>query len=226
MREKSGAWTDAAVRSTKVAEVYPGLFSWAAFLSRSAARKARLNEEQMKKTARRIFFTIILASLFLSALATAQESAAKRASRVVVHAGKLLDVRSGKTLTDQAIVIEGGKIVSVGPYTQANRGSGDRLIDLSNATVLPGLTDAHTHLTGNPQDAGPQGLGISLPRATLSGAHNARLTLEARLYHGSQRGSRRLQRCRPAGRHRRWRCSRSAHAGEWTSAWHHRRTLR
>jgi imidazolonepropionase-like amidohydrolase len=133
----------------------------------------------MKKTARRIFFTIILASLFLSALATAQESAAKPASRVVVHAGKLLDVRSGKTLTDQAIVIEGGKIVSVGPFTQANRGSGDRLIDLSNATVLPGLTDAHTHLTGNPQDAGPQGLGISLPRATLSGAHNARLTLEA-----------------------------------------------
>ena len=130
----------------------------------------------MKKTARPILFTIILASLFLGALASAQEPGS---SRVVVHAGKLLDVRSGKTLTDQAIVIEAGKIVSVGPFSQAKRASGDRLIDLSAATVLPGLTDAHTHLTGNPQDAGPQALGISLPRATLTGARNARITLEA-----------------------------------------------
>ncbi|MGH9549378.1 MAG: amidohydrolase family protein, partial [Terriglobales bacterium] len=130
----------------------------------------------MKKKARRNFLTIILASLFLSALASAQEPSS---SRVIVHAGKLLDVRSGKTLSDQAVVIEGGKIVSVAPFTQARRATGDRLIDLSSATVLPGLTDAHTHLTGNPQDAGPQGLGISLPRATLTGAKNARITLEA-----------------------------------------------
>jgi len=130
----------------------------------------------MKKTARTILSTIILASLFLSALASAQEPTS---SRVMVHAGKLLDVRSGKILTDQAIVIEAGKIVSVSPFSQAKRASGDRLIDLSAATVLPGLTDAHTHLTGNPQDAGPQALGISLPRATLTGARNARITLEA-----------------------------------------------
>ena len=134
------------------------------------------NEEQMNKTARPILSTIILASLFLSALASAQEPTS---SRVMVHAGKLLDVRSGKTLADQAIVIEAGKIVSVSPFSQAKRASGDRLVDLSTATVLPGLTDAHTHLTGNPQDAGPQALGISLPRATLTGARNARITLEA-----------------------------------------------
>jgi len=130
----------------------------------------------MNKTARPILSTIILASLFLSALASAQEPTS---SRVMVHAGKLLDVRSGKILTGQAIVIEAGKIVSVSPFSQAKRASGDRLIDLSAATVLPGLTDAHTHLTGNPQDAGPQALGISLPRATLTGARNARITLEA-----------------------------------------------
>ncbi len=133
----------------------------------------------MKKTAKRAFSTIVLLWLALSGLGLAQEAAGPTSQRVIVHAGKLLDVRSGKTLVDQAIVIEDGKIVSVGPMAQANRSSGDRTIDLSNATVLPGLTDAHTHLTGNPQDVGPQALSISVPRATLTGARNARLTLEA-----------------------------------------------
>jgi imidazolonepropionase-like amidohydrolase len=133
----------------------------------------------MKKTGKLVFFTIILVSLILSIPGTTQESASHTSQRVIVHAGKLLDVRTGKTLPDQAVVIEGGKIVSVGPMAQANRSPGVRLIDLPNATVLPGLTDAHTHLTGNPQDIGPQGLGISIPRATLTGARNARLTLEA-----------------------------------------------
>ena len=131
----------------------------------------------MKKTGKLIFSTIVL--MVLSIAGTAQEPASHTSQRVIVHAGKLLDVRTGRTLSDQGIVIEGGRIVSVGPMTQANRSPGDRLIDLPNATVLPGLTDAHTHLTGNPQDVGPQGLGISIPQATLTGAHNARLTLEA-----------------------------------------------
>jgi len=146
----------------------------------------------MKKTGKRVVSTIgvtlcafILQGLMTQALLTPfaqgqmQDSTTPASSRVVVHAGKLLDVRSGKTLTDQAIVIEGGKIVSVGSMAQANRSSSDRFIDLGNATVLPGLTDAHTHLLGNPQDVGPQALSISVPRATLSGARNARVTLEA-----------------------------------------------
>jgi imidazolonepropionase-like amidohydrolase len=112
-------------------------------------------------------------------LAAAENPPQAATSRIAVHAGKVLDVRTGKILADQAIVIEGGKIVSVSAMPQTNRSAGDHFIDLPNATVLPGLTDAHTHLTGNPQDVGPQGLGISIPRAALSGAHNARLTLEA-----------------------------------------------
>jgi imidazolonepropionase-like amidohydrolase len=140
---------------------------------------ARHKKEQMKIIAKGFSLIITLACFFLSAPAGAQETSSKPATRVIVHAGKLLDVRSGKTLSDQAIVVEAGKIVSVGPFAQATRSSGDRLIDLPAATVLPGLTDAHTHLTGDPQDVGYQALGISLPRATLTGARNARLTLEA-----------------------------------------------
>jgi imidazolonepropionase-like amidohydrolase len=133
----------------------------------------------MKKSVKRILLVIMLTSFVIGGPAIAQESAAKSTGRVVVHAGKLLDVRSGKTLTDQAIVIEAGKITSVGPFAQAKPSADDRVVDLSKATVLPGLTDAHTHLTGNPQDVGPQALSISIPRATLAGARNARITLEA-----------------------------------------------
>src|SRR6266852_952628 len=133
----------------------------------------------MKETASNIFFALILISFVFIVAAIAQQPATKSPERVIIHAGKLLDVRSGKTLTDQAIVIDGDKIVSVGPFTQASRSAGDRLIDLPHATVLPGLTDAHTHMTGDPQNVGYEGLGISIPRATLTGARNARLTLEA-----------------------------------------------
>jgi imidazolonepropionase-like amidohydrolase len=139
--------------------------------------QSQLNEEQMKKAARNFVFRLILASFALGVFATAQQP--KPAGRVMVHAGRLLDVRTGKTLNDQAIVIDGGKIVSVGPFTQASHSPGDRLIDLGNATVLPGLTDAHTHMTSDPRDVGYEGLGISIPRSTLVGARNARLTLEA-----------------------------------------------
>ena len=97
--------------------------------------------------------------------------------RVVVRAGRLLDVKTGKTLTDQAIVIEGDKVVSVGPAGAAS--ASPNTINLSNATVLPGLIDAHTHITFDPGQVGYSGLGVSIPREALVGAKNARITLEA-----------------------------------------------
>jgi imidazolonepropionase-like amidohydrolase len=102
---------------------------------------------------------------------------AQQPKRVILRAGKVLDVKSGRTLSNQAIVIEAGKIVSIGGDAKPN--TGDQVIELPNATVLPGLIDAHTHLTGDPRQIGYQALGISVPRATLTGAHNARVTLEA-----------------------------------------------
>jgi imidazolonepropionase-like amidohydrolase len=124
----------------------------------------------------------LVAYLFLGLfghISIAQEADEHRPSRIIIHAAKLLEVKTGKTRVDEAIVIDGDKIVSVGPMAQVQRSTSDRLIDLPNATVLPGLTDAHTHLTGDPRNIGYQSLGISIPRATLAGARNARLTLEA-----------------------------------------------
>ena len=97
---------------------------------------------------------------------------------VAVHAAHVLDVKSGKTLNDQVIVIEDGKITSVGTGAQANVPSDAVRVELPNATVLPGLIDAHTHLTMDPK-FGYERLSISVSRETLIGAKNARTTLLA-----------------------------------------------
>ena len=95
---------------------------------------------------------------------------------VVIRAGHLLDVKTGKTLTHQVIVIQGDKIASVGSDTQVPAGA--LVVDLSNATVLPGLIDAHTHITMI-TNFGYSRLAISVPREALNGARNARVTLDA-----------------------------------------------
>src|SRR4030095_847151 len=101
------------------------------------------------------------------------------ARRFVIRAGHLLDVKTGNTLNNQAIVIEGDKIVSIGPSADAKAAPGAETIDLPNATVLPGLIDAHTHLTFEHTQLGYESLGISVPREALTGAKNARITLDA-----------------------------------------------
>lgn len=120
-------------------------------------------------------FCLTLMVWLLAWAAMAQQPAAAPA-RTVVKAGKLLDVRTGKTLTKQAIVIEGGKIVSVGP--DSGVAADAKVIDLSGKTVLPGLIDAHTHITFDPK-YGYEQLAISAPREALIGAKNARITLLA-----------------------------------------------
>jgi len=98
--------------------------------------------------------------------------------QIAVHAGHLLDVKSGKLLADQVLVIENGKIVSSSAAAQAKILSDALRIELPNSTVLPGLIDAHTHLTMDPK-FGYETLAISAPREALIGARNARLTLMA-----------------------------------------------
>jgi len=123
--------------------------------------------------------SVILAVLLFALPFFAQSSSAPASRRVVIRPGHLLDVKTGNMLTGQAIVIEGDKIVSVGPMADARSEAGAETIDLPNATVLPGLIDAHTHLTYDPKNLGYEGLGISIPREALSGARNARVTLQA-----------------------------------------------
>jgi imidazolonepropionase-like amidohydrolase len=113
-------------------------------------------------------------ALFCASVSWAQTAPA--AKTVVIHAGHLLDVKTGKTFSNQTIVIQGDKIVSVGSDSQNPAGA--QVIDLPSATVLPGLIDAHTHITMT-TNFGYSALAISIPRQALNGARNARVTLEA-----------------------------------------------
>jgi imidazolonepropionase-like amidohydrolase len=133
----------------------------------------------MVRSASRFVVATAVTLLALGGLIAAEQPTQPAPSRVVVRAGNLLDVKTGKTLANQAIVIEGDKIVSVGAMADVKSSPSDKVIDLSHATVLPGLTDAHTHLTSDPKNLGYARLAISVPREALTGARNARVTLEA-----------------------------------------------
>src|SRR6202047_1445218 len=123
----------------------------------------------------RLYLYVFIVSLSCIGVCGAQQGA-PAAKTVVIRAGHLLDVKTGKKLTTQVIVIQGDKIASVGSETQVPAGA--LVVDLSNATVLPGLIDAHTHITMM-TNFGYSRLAISVPREALNGARNARVTLEA-----------------------------------------------
>jgi len=110
---------------------------------------------------------------------SASVHAASNERLVAVRAGKLVDVVAGKVLENQTILITGERITAVGPSATVQVPAGAEVVDLSGSTVLPGLIDAHTHLTGNAKHHGYETLGTADIRAALYGAHAARLTLEA-----------------------------------------------
>lgn len=97
--------------------------------------------------------------------------ASSQAEIVALQCGKVLDVASGKYQPNTTILVDGGRILSSGQPA--------RTIDLTKGTCLPGLLDVHAHLTSDPNNSGYRSLGVSVPRAALIGARNARTTLRA-----------------------------------------------
>jgi len=94
-----------------------------------------------------------------------------------IKAAHMLDVRSGALVDNAVVLVSGERITAAG--SQLAIPAGAQIIDLGNKTLLPGLIDMHTHLTGDPQDAGYSIIAKSVPRVTLTGAKNARVTLQA-----------------------------------------------
>lgn len=77
---------------------------------------------------------------------TSEEAGAPANQVVAIRAGHLFDSRQGTMLADQVIVVRGDRIAEAGPSASVQIPSGAQVIDLSRATVLPGLIDAHTHI--------------------------------------------------------------------------------
>ncbi len=133
----------------------------------------------MRRTTLALLVPIIMTT---SALALSQEGG-KPPKSTVIKAGRLIDVRAGRVLTDQAILVEGERIKSVGPADEILKSApGDAArIDLSKATVLPGLIDCHTHvlLQGDitQADYDRQLLKESIPYRTIRATVAARTAL-------------------------------------------------
>ncbi len=96
-----------------------------------------------------------------------------------VHCGKLLDVRKGILIDNAVIVLDGRNILAAGPVANVLIPGGSATLDVSRGTCLPGLIDVHVHLTMDPRLSGYEGLGVSIPRSTVTGVKNARVTLQA-----------------------------------------------
>jgi imidazolonepropionase-like amidohydrolase len=107
-----------------------------------------------------------------------QQSAAAP-QRTLVRAGHLLDVKTGKLADAQTLVIVGDKIQAIEPTGSAPAEAGDTVIDLGSMTVLPGLIDVHTHLTGNPDFDPYRELISTDAKEAITGVANARTTLLA-----------------------------------------------
>jgi len=70
---------------------------------------------------------------------------------VAIRAGRLFDPKTGTNLTNQVILIKGDRITDVGPADRVKIPAGATVVDLSRATVLPGLIDRHVHLMQDPE---------------------------------------------------------------------------
>ncbi|HXY11141.1 MAG TPA: amidohydrolase family protein [Terriglobales bacterium] len=122
----------------------------------------------------RRIFVLLACWLLLPMLATGQAQ-----PRIVIRAGRLVDGKSEKPLDNVLIQVEGDKIISVTAAGSAP--AGVRVVDLGNATVLPGFIDAHTHLLlhgdTTPEEYDAQLLKESIPYRAILAARNAQIAI-------------------------------------------------
>lgn len=99
--------------------------------------------------------------------------------RTLVRAGHLLDVKTGKLIDSQTIVVVGDSIQSIAPSSSVASSPEDTVVDLTALTILPGLIDVHTHLTGDPDFDPYRELISTDAKEAITGVVNARTTLLA-----------------------------------------------
>ncbi|MGH2567073.1 MAG: amidohydrolase family protein, partial [Bacteroidota bacterium] len=117
----------------------------------------------------------IVSLLFIAPLL----SSVSLAQVTVIQAGKMVDPKSGSVLSNQTILVENGRITSVGGNISIPRDA--TVINLSGYTVLPGLIDCHTHVLLQPEDEGevPPVVTKSQAFRTVQGVAAVKKNLEA-----------------------------------------------
>jgi imidazolonepropionase-like amidohydrolase len=122
-----------------------------------------------------------LSTLTLTAFCSAQTQPQPQSQpgRTLVRAGHLVDVHAGRLLDAQTLVVSGDRIVAVEPTAQVQAQPNDKVIDLGDATLLPGMIDVHTHLTMETNFDPYHELSTTVAKSALIGARNAKVTLEA-----------------------------------------------
>jgi imidazolonepropionase-like amidohydrolase len=111
--------------------------------------------------------------------ASTQPATSPSTRRTLVRTGHLLDVKTGKVADAQTVVVVGDTIQSIAPTSSLPAQPADAVIDLTQMTVLPGLIDVHTHITGNPDFDPYRELTITDAKEAITGVANARTTLLA-----------------------------------------------
>jgi imidazolonepropionase-like amidohydrolase len=96
---------------------------------------------------------------------------------IVLHAARLLDVKTGRMVKPGEILVQGERIVEVG--TSVKHPAGAEVIDLGDRTLLPGLIDAHIHLFLHPGAEDLQTVQESVPQRTITATLAARDDLMA-----------------------------------------------
>jgi imidazolonepropionase-like amidohydrolase len=125
--------------------------------------------------------SIALASIFLPLLSLAAPAAGQSQNvtshPIVLHAARLLDVKTGHILKPGEILVQGDRIVEVG--TSVKRPASTEVIDLGDRTLLPGLIDVHIHLFLHPGAEDLQTVQESVPQRTITATLAARDDLMA-----------------------------------------------
>ncbi len=96
---------------------------------------------------------------------------------IVLHAARLLDVKTGRMVTPGEVLVQGERIVEVG--VSVKHPAGAEVIDLGDRTLLPGLIDAHVHLFLHPGAEDLQTVQESVPQRTITATLAARDDLMA-----------------------------------------------